>query len=122
MNAAAPYGRGSRIAAQLQVDRHAQAAGHSVDWRAFHDEHAASAGQLLTGTADPGRPAVSRQAFSVAIYMRQFRTPQSQQAQPRRASRTSGTRRLLGLGRRTGERSSRQDPRERGSRSGSWTR
>jgi fido (protein-threonine AMPylation protein) len=112
VSTALPYGRGSRVAAQLHIDREAQTAGHSVDWGTFHREHNVSSKQVLLTGVTGNQTGISQQAFSAAIYLRQFRTPQSQQAQRRttqksrtgKAMRRSGTlgrlKRGLGLGRR----------------------
>lgn len=122
----APHGPGSGIAAQLFIDRQACAAGHSVDWQQFHQIRNASAGQvLMTGSAgdQSGR---NEQAFSAAIFLRQFRRPEQRPSPQRQASRTAGTGRQgalgrlrsgLGLGRRQ-ERPGRQERTGRDARGG----
>lgn len=99
VSAAAPYGKGSEVAAQLFVDRQAQAAGHSVDWQLFHRERNAAVAPLLAQGTGANQEAISERAFSAAILLRQFRPPEARSGQQRQASRRAGTRRQSALGR-----------------------
>lgn len=125
VSAAAPYGEGSEVAAQLFIDRQAQAAGYSIDWQFFHRERDAAVAPLLTQGTGADQAAISERAFSMAILLRQFRPPETRSGRQWQAPRTAGTRRQsalgrlssgLGLGRRPEERA------ERDTRAAQWTR
>jgi hypothetical protein len=99
VTAARPYGRGSGIAAQLHIDRQAQLAGHSVDWQRFHEVRNSPAGRVVTATTGAEQASRAERAFSAAIYLRTFRTPQAQRS---RARQTTQKARTAGSGRRSG--------------------
>lgn len=89
---AAPHGRGSRVAAQLFIDRQARAAGHSVDWQQFHRRRNATLGPLLTADRVAQQTHRNERAFSDAISPRQVQRAKRRSSQP--ASLGAETRRL----------------------------